>query len=205
MIQQITFKVVKTATRESTRPVTGMNCLQCGSCNVEVTPATVHNSLQKFGRNYEAYLACLDCRAIRPLTFEEFWQAVLKNRVKHWLYWFRLFTKDYLSYHYELMALLNFRDCQTACKTCSKPCKVKPPNRGSSFGCFPEENQYFFESIERAGDFLERYRVIVEVYAVALGAAGVDLNLVDLEEAKTGKKKRTKKEKQAKVSKEVTS
>jgi hypothetical protein len=123
-------------------------------------------------------------------SFEALWQGILQFRVKHWLYWFATFLKDYMWNYEKLVSHLNFRWCSSACKTCTELCVAHPQH--GSFGSFPQDNEHFQWWIDSSAKSVDDYCRLVDLYGNALAAVGVDLSAVDLEEALTGKKKRVK-------------
>ena len=72
MAQTVQFETIQTATERITRPLNGaVACPNCGSSNVEVTPAITYVKFHNYRTHQAPFMKCTDCGKFSPLTEQQ--------------------------------------------------------------------------------------------------------------------------------------
>ena len=141
------------------------------------------------------------------VSFEKLWKVIVDNRLKHWEWFFAEALFEWQDQFAQLMSYVNYNQCLTPCKTCSKPCQVHiksyRPQAEDYFSPWRKDNdEYTLYNINYHGELLERTVETIDLYAGALESLGADLNTVNIKQALGIKEKRPKKSEQSEKPKE---
>jgi len=132
------------------------------------------------------------------VSFEKLWKAIVDNRLKHWEWFFAQGLLEWQDQFACFMSYVNYNQCVTPCKSCSKPCQVHiksyRPQADDFFSLWRQDNdEYTLYNINYHGELLERAAEQIDLYASALESLGVELNTINIKQVLDIKEKRPKK------------